>query len=372
MASMPTQASLLPELDDVLSQGSVEKRADTLRRITNLFIDGASYYNEGHVGLFDDVLTRLLVDVESKTLAEVAHRLAPVDNAPQKLIRRLAGDEDIAIAAPVLKRSARLTESDLIEIATAMGPDHLLAISGRHQIGREVTEILVNRGDRDAVRSLATNMGATFSEASFDSLVKRAETDGILAEALGRRPDVPVHLFCQLVAQAKEVVHRRLEAASEPRAQSEIKRLMVEVSNQVDTTVAPQRDYRAAQRTVSDMRRTGSLDEAQLVRFARTGRFEEMVTALSTLCAVPLEVVDRLMASDRTDPVLILCKAVGFEWQTVQAIIAAHPGGKAAWAQELDEAHRNFERLSQSTAQRVVRFWQIRQPDAQDAALETP
>jgi uncharacterized protein (DUF2336 family) len=368
---MSTQASLIPELDDVLSRGSVEKRGDTLRRITNLFIDGASDYNEDHVGLFDEVLTRLLVDVEPKTLAEVAHRLATVDNAPPKLILRLAGHEDIAIAGPVLKRSARFAESDLIHIANVMGPDHLLAMSGRHQIGMSVTDILVQRGDRDVVRSLAANAGATFSMASFSSLVKRAETDGILAETLGRRSDVPIHLFCQLVAQAKEVVHRRLEAASGPQAQSEIKRLLLEVSNQVDASVAPQRDYRAALRKVSDMRRSGSLDETQLAKFARGGCFEEVVTALSTLCAVPLEVVDRLMASDRTDPVLILCKAVGFEWQTVQTILAVHPGGKSACAQGFDEAHRNFERLSQSTAQRVVRFWQIRQLDAEDAAVET-
>jgi uncharacterized protein (DUF2336 family) len=368
---MATQASLVPELDDVLSHGSVEKRADTLRRITNLFIDGSGYYNEGHVGLFDDVLVRLLVDVEPKTQAEVAHRLASVDNAPPKLIRRLAGYEDIAIAGPVLKRSARLAESDLIDIATTMGPDHLLAMSGRHHIGTAITDILVQRGDREVLRSLVTNAGAAFSEASFASLIKRAETDGILAETLGRRSDVPVHLFRELVAQAKEVVHRRLEAASAPGAQSEIKRLLLEVSSEIDTTIALQRDYRAAQRKISDMRRSGSLDESRLAKFARTGRFEEMVTALSTLCAVPLEVVDRLMASDRTDPVLILCKAVGFEWQTVQAILTVHPEGKGTRSQGLDEAHRNFERLSQSTAQRVVRFWQIRQSDAEDAALET-
>jgi uncharacterized protein (DUF2336 family) len=366
---MATQASLIPELDDVLSHGSVEKRADTLRRITNLFIDGVGYYDEDHVGLFDDVLVRLLVDVESKTLAEVAHRLAPVETAPPKLIRRLAEHDDIAIAGPVLKRSVRLLESELIAIATTMGPDHLLAISGRHQIGMAVTDILVERGDRDVVRSLVANTGATFSEASFDNLLKRAETDGILAETLGQRSDIPIYLFCQLVAQAKEVVNRRLEAASGPQAQSEIKRLLFEVSNHVDATAAPQRDYRAAQREVSDMRQNGSLDQTQLATFARTGRFEEMVTALSTLCAVPLEVVDRLMAGDRTDPVLILCKAVGFEWQTVRAILVAHPGGKVARAQRFDEARRNFERLSQSTAQRVVRFWQIRQPE--DAALET-
>ena len=364
---MATPASLIPELEEVLSRGSAERRAETLRRITILFIDGADQYNDDHVGLFDDVLMRLIVEIESKTLAELAHRLAPIDNAPIQLMRRLAKDDDIAIAGPVLRRSARLDESDLVDIAREKGSDHLLAISSRSHIGEAVTDVLVDRGDRDVVRSVATNKGAKFSEASFTNLVKRAESDGILAETVGLRSDIPLHLFRQLVAQATEVVQKRLLAASRPEAQSEIKRVLVEVSREVGTKVALTRDYRTAQRAVLDMRHAGSLDETQLAHFARSGRFEEMVTALSALCAVPLDVVDRLMASDRTDPVLILCKAVGFEWPTVRAIIKVHPGGKGTSTQGLDEAHSNFERLSQSTAQRVVRFWQIRKPDDDDA-----
>jgi uncharacterized protein (DUF2336 family) len=365
---MATPASLIPELEEVISHGTAERRAETLRRITSLFVDGARHYNEEHVGLFDEVLTRLIAEIESKALAELAHRLAPVDNAPIQLMRRLARNDDIAIAGPVLKRSARLDEADLLDIATKKGPDHLLAISGRAEIGEAVTDVLVRRGDREVVRSVATNQGAKLSEASFTNLVKRAETDGILAEKVGLRPDIPVHLFRSLVAQATEVVQRRLLAASRPEAQSEIKRVLVEVSREIGTKVAGTRDYNAAQRAVLDMRKDGSLDETQLAHFARSGRFEEMVAALSALCAVPLDVVDRLMASDRTDPVLILCKAVGFEWPTVRAIIKVHPGGKGTSTQGLEEAHSNFERLSQSTAQRVVRFWQIKHADSDDAA----
>jgi hypothetical protein len=46
-----------------------------------------------------------------------------------------------------------------------------------------------------------------------------------------------------------------------------------------------------------------------------------------------------------------------------------HRGGKVTSTQGMDEAHANFERLSQSTAQRVVRLWQIRQPDADEATV---
>jgi uncharacterized protein (DUF2336 family) len=365
---MALPASLIPELEDVLSHGSLEKRADTLRRITNLFIDGAEYFNEDHVGLFDDVLMRLIAEIQTKTLAELSHRLAPVGNAPMQLMLRLAKDDDIAVAGPVLRLSPRLDDEHLVDIASNKSTDHLLAISGRESIAEAVTDVLVQRGDQEVVRSVATNQGARFSEASFTTLVERAGSDGVLAESVGLRADIPLHLFRQLVAEATEVVQRRLLAASRPEVQSEIKRVLVEVSREIGTKGAPQHDYRGAQRTVLEMRKTGSLDETQLAHFARSGRFEEMVAALSALCAVPLDVVDRLMASERTDPVLILCKAVGFEWPTVRAIINVHPGAKRTSTQALEEAHMNFDRLSQSTAQRVVRFWQIRQPEGEDVA----
>jgi hypothetical protein len=59
--------------------------------------------------------------------------------------------------------------------------------------------------------------------------------------------------------------------------------------------------------------------------------------------------------------VLILCKAAGFGWATVKALILVRPNGKSTSGQGLDVAYGNFDRLSASTAQRVVRFWQIRQ-----------
>jgi hypothetical protein len=78
------------------------------------------------------------------------------------------------------------------------------------------------------------------------------------------------------------------------------------------------------------------------------------------MCAVPVEVVDRLMNGERADPVLILARAIGFGWPTVKAILNARPGSKPS-AQTLDAALENFDRLTATTAQRVVRFWQVRQ-----------
>ncbi len=98
---MSVPASLLPELEDVVQHGSPEKRAETLHRITGLFLEGAPVFNDEHVGLFDDVISYLIEEIETKALAELSQRLAPVPNAPEKVVGTLAMHDDIAVAAPV-------------------------------------------------------------------------------------------------------------------------------------------------------------------------------------------------------------------------------------------------------------------------------
>ena len=104
---MAVPASLIPELEEVLQHGSAERRARTLQRITSLFLNGADQFNEDHVALFDGVFTRLIEEIETKARAELSNRLAPVSNAPIEAVRRLAKDDDIAVAGPVLEQSPR-------------------------------------------------------------------------------------------------------------------------------------------------------------------------------------------------------------------------------------------------------------------------
>src|ERR1019366_2521081 len=101
--AMSVPASLLPELEEVVQHGSAEKRAETLRRITSLFLDGAASFNEDHVALFDDVIGYLIEEIGARVLAELARRIAPVPNAPAGVVCKLAKNDDIEIAGPVLK-----------------------------------------------------------------------------------------------------------------------------------------------------------------------------------------------------------------------------------------------------------------------------
>jgi len=208
-------------------------------------------------------------------------------------------------------------------------------------------------------RSIANNRHAQLSDNAFTKLVKRAEQDGLLAEKIGMRTDIPPRLFRQLLMQASEVVQRRLLTKAKPETQTEIRRILAQVTDEVAAKAAP-RNYASALAAVRALHKERKLGEADIAEFAKGGKYEETIAALATLCAVPVEVVDRLMNGERADPVLILARAAGFGWSTVKAILNARPGAKPS-PQTLDVARENFERLTATTAQRVVRFWQVRQ-----------
>jgi uncharacterized protein (DUF2336 family) len=368
---MSVAPSLIPELEDIVQHGSPRRRAQALRRITTLFLDGASLFNEDHVRLFDDVFNRLIDEIESKARAELSHRLAPLGNAPGELICRLARDDDISVAGPVLRQSRRLAESDLLEIAETKSQAHLLAISARAGIAESVTDVLVRRGDQEVARSVVENRGALLSNDSFTVLVAKSESDDMLAEKVGQRPDIPPPLFRLLLLKATAVVQQRLFASATPEVQGEIRSVLARVSKEVGTKAAP-RDYREAQRTVATLRLRGQLNEGQILDFAKAGQYEEMIAGLADLCAVPIDVVDRLMAGERPDPILILCKSIGWGWPAARAIIGARLGRKANSSQGLDDAYSNFERLTSATAARVIRFWQMGPLSARKAEDAAP
>ncbi len=360
---MSASASLIPELENVIQHGSYARRAEAVRRIADLFVDSAPKFNEDHIGLFDDVLCRLVVEIESKARAEISAHLAAVANAPAELMRQFANDEDIAVAGPVIAQSARLNEDDLVVIARTKGQAHLMALSGRSDIGVGVTDVLVRRGDPEVVRNMADNATARLSDSGFSALVERAEDDGVLAEKVGARQDIPPHLFRDLVVRATAVVQQRLLAAAKPETKAEIQRVLDKVAEEFGKSAPPSRDYSAAVRLVLDMQQAGKLNEAELGEFAKAKKYEETVAALAVLCGVPVETADRLMSGDRPDPILILCKAAGFAWVSARAIIMARPTAKSTSNLALDAAFSNFEKLLPSTAQRVVRFWQVRDPE---------
>jgi uncharacterized protein (DUF2336 family) len=358
---MGAHASLMDELEQAIESGSSDRRIDTLRRVTDLFLVAPAQLNPEQIGLFDDVLAHLVERVETSARAELAKRLAPVDQAPPDVIRDLARDDEIAVAGPVLKESKRLSATDLIDIAQEKGQAHLVAIAGRDRLEEGLTDVLVNRGNREVVHTLATNSRAAFSQAGYSTLVKRADGDEALAEKLGHRADMPPELFRDLLVRATDEVRTRLLSSVSADKQDVIRRVLANVSGQIGREAPALRDVEDAKGFVRMMQETRRLNEAELMTFARHVKYEHVMAALALLCGVSFELIDRLMHGSRNDALLVPCKAAGLGWPTVRAILELRGTRLPTTEQELETAAAEFDKLTKPIAGRVLRFWQVRQ-----------
>ncbi len=353
---MRADAPLLSTLDHIAKHGSRERRAEMLKRITSLYVEGASGFTEQQIQFFDEVFNRLLVKIEAGARFELSVSLAEIDNAPRCVVRRLANDGNVSVARPVLLLSPCLEDLDLLDVAKSKSQQHLLAISSRSQIAETITDVLVRRGDREVVRSVAGNSGARLSLGGFSTLIRKAEKDGILAEKVGQRADIPEPLLRVLFAQATHVVQKRLFATATQETRAKIVHVLAEISDEYEINASPRGGVAAqiASPTAQPERR---LDEMILAKLARDGNREETILGLSKLCKIPIEKMHRIMGNKGADPVLVVCKALSFNWHTARAIMLLQTAGLGMSAHSLEIKSRNFDKLSISGCQDVVRLW---------------
>ncbi len=356
------ERSFIAELEGTLATGSPGRQAEILRRVTDLFLARASQYSEEQVDLFDGVILRIAERIETKVRAELANRLATVGNAPPMIVRRLARDEAIEVAGPILSQSPRLTDEDLLAIAADTSQDRLLAISKRATISENVSDALVTRGDREVVLSVTQNEGARFSDSGYSKLVDRSIDDEVLAVCVGMRKDIPREHFHALISKASEVAFERLAAAN-PQAMREVQEVLTGITGQdVVTRAQGGRDRRVDMVQFESAVRSGQSADALVAAYASSGKFDETVAALAALSRTSVELVEHVMNDRRGDNdfALLLAKAAGLSWPTALqvCILRRGPGGLSPLG--IEAARRNFERLQTATAQRVVRFYNER------------
>lgn len=363
MSSKPalTSASLLDELETTLAHGTVARRVEMLRRVTDVFLNSTIEYSSEQTEVFDDVYDCLIQSMEASAKVLLAKRLAPIATAPPQIIRTLAFDDLIEVAAPVLSQSERLDDDALMANARTKSQGHLLAISTRRQLSDAVTDVLVERGNDEVIHSVVGNPGAQFSEQAYTRLVSRAEGDDTIATCLGMRPSIPRHHYLKLIAKASASVRARLEAAN-PYAANDVSLAVREVTRRARSAPsAMTRETTIARGLVRSLYEDGRLDEFQVAAFAEAKKFDETNAALACLANVTVAMAETMMVEDRSEGVFILAKVAGMSWSTVKAIIDMREGLSGREAADLKASRTTYERLRVSTAQQVLRFHRMQE-----------
>ena len=210
------------------------------------------------------------------------------------------------------------------------------------------------------MNSVAVNAGARFSDSGFLQLIKRSENDLILAEHLGRRRDIPRHLFQQLIAKASDEVRKKLQI-ERPEAGNAV----VDVTGSLHAMFGPASEgYFTAKKTVGAQHRRGELGEAQLLEYAQARKLNEAVVALSLLCTLPVDVVERAMLAPDKEALLILVKALDLSWPTTMALLFLGVADYRIATRELDAMKTEFARLDVETSKKVLQAYHSRKESA--------
>ena len=144
----PGHQSLVDELEAAIQQKNIGTRAEFFRRITDLFVAGSDHFDGEQMSLFDDVMGRLLTEIEHSARVAFGERLAVVGNAPPNASSNACAGQLDSRRGPVLRRSKSLDDDTLVAGAKTKGQDHLLAISQRERLSENVTIFLSNAATR--------------------------------------------------------------------------------------------------------------------------------------------------------------------------------------------------------------------------------
>jgi uncharacterized protein (DUF2336 family) len=360
--------SFLRDLDEAVSRGTPESRARALWHTTDLMVGGR--YSDDEIWTFGEVIGRLADEIEITARAQLAKRLARFEDAPVNIIHKLAFDDSIEVAGPILQGSDRLEPYALVANVCTKSQSHLLAISKRETLEESVTDVLVTRGNEEVVKSVATNNGAHFSDFGFLHMVQRAEGDSILAEHLGLRKDIPRHVFQQLIAKATDDVKRRL-LDERPEMVEHIRSTVVDVAGTLQSKFGPSsRSHYVAKRVVATQHRQGNLNETSISVYARTHKLEEVTIGLSLLCSLPSDVIERALLDNNRETLLLLAKALNFCWATTMALLFLGAKDHRITARELNDLEREYARLNIETSRSVLEFYQSKKNIDKNAAAD--
>ncbi len=151
------------------------------------------------------VLDQLSRDRLTAVRSAIAEGLKSLPGVDRDIIKRLAQDLEILVAAPILEHSPVLLDEDLLDIIRSSPVQGALAaISRRSYVDPSVTEAIVASNDSHAITHLLYNANAHLREHTLDSLIESAGDKPDWQPPLIHRPELAessVRRLAEVVAE---------------------------------------------------------------------------------------------------------------------------------------------------------------------------
>ena len=355
--SQTVQSRFAADLVELACERSPEKRTELLCRITDAYIEQPDQRTPAERHLFEEIMMELIDKISGHHKAAASARLAEMPELPVALAHRLASDGDIEVARPIIRDYRGLSEQTLVDVAKQGSQAHLHVIAGRPVVTPPVTDVVVARGDRRTVRTLAANAGARFSSKGMDVLIRKAEADGDLQALIVERADLSLGAIGKLLPLISNELANRLRSTA-----IEIDESLVQL-HLTEWAEERQKDIARTDAYIEGLRQ-GDLNLNDVVLdLVKAKRLFDTATVLAAMIDLDRYYTFNLLTCGNIQTVPLLLKSVELSWPAVNSFLNLRV--TKAGVDDFDVPdRRDYDAIDVATAQRVVQFMKLRRAAA--------
>jgi len=352
------------ELDDLIKLAqdrTAAGRTALVETITDLFLTPERRLNEHERALMTDILSRLLHVIEKDLRRSLSESLLRSGVDLPELHVMLAND-DVEVAAPILRGSNLLKDADLIEVVRMRTDEHRIAIAVRSHLSEPVSDSLVEHGGADVIETLIRNPDAELSRRAMQYLVAESRRVDRFQEPLLSRDDLPSDLAYRMYWWVSAALRRKLLAAFD------VDSLALDEAMQDAThrALAARADENGAivraQKLVRQLDENGELTIGFLVQALRQQRLNVFVAGLAHKAAISFPTAWRIFSDRGFESFIIAAKALGIDRNTTTSIVLLIAEAQNPAAARRPEVLNNiiglYDSISRDKACRVLKIWQ--------------
>ena len=355
--------------DKLSSQGLIKLAQDNsegskkvlMDNISDLFLSSEGRLNDHERVLMNDIMVKLLKNVERTIRRDLAERLSESEDMSLELVTMLANDH-IEVAQPILEKSALLRDEDLIETIRNRTDSHRLAIAIRAHVSTEVSGELIEHGSEDVIEALVRNDNAELSQASIEYLVQESRSVDRFQEPLLNRDDLSFELAHKMYWWVSAALRRKIVAEFDVD-----QTILDDALEMVTKSVAIKHDEEKgvmakAIHLVTNLAEQRKLNFDFVVTSLRQERINVAVAALAELSGLGVKIIWRVLRERNDESLAVISRAMGLEKSQFSTmfllILQTNSGPKARSTAILNTMLNLYDRIKPDNAKAAVRYWQ--------------
>jgi len=288
-------------------------REDIYIAVASLYRNQGELLSERERALMREILQRLTREVEMAVRIALAERLADDLHAPLDLILLLV-DDRIEVARPIILRSRRLTDRQLLDFIADADVARQTICAERPNIGEPVTHLLARSEAEPVLIALVRNITARIAPETLEALVEKSRRLEAMQEPLARRNDLPSPLARRMCGWVSDALKSYLSVNGKLRAQSVAAAVDAASQTIVYEPVLGRDDGESnAGKLVDKLAGAGQLRAGFLLRVLQQGQFDLFDIAFAKLIELPLPEFRRMFYLCGPRFVALACRAVGID-----------------------------------------------------------